>query len=517
MTLVQSGTLNTTALVDADLYVQIVPPANLAVNGVPSNLLAIAGTATWGPVNKPQPIGSMGNQFAYFGPPQNRKHDLGTAVAVATQQGANNILAVRVTDSNDVAATSTGVSTCITFAALYTGSLGNSITVQLATGSKASSWKVVIGAPGYQAEVFDNITGTGNALWVAIANAINNGNNVTRGASQWVTAAAGSGTAAATAATFTFSGGVDGAVVGSSNVKTATLVGVDTPTRTGMYALRGTIAAGTLLLADADDTTQWGVIDSFAQSEACYAYLAGPSGDTIANAVTTKQAAVDDAWAKVLFGDWCWWNDPYNGVQRVVHPAAFAAGKRAALSPHLSTLNKPLVGIIGTQRSGLGKTGGYSGAERITLTSAGIDFITNPAAGGLNVWAVREGINSASNASVQDETYTSMTNYIAATLNASQGVWIGQPLEAGLFRRIKASLDGFFSNMLGQKMLALNADGSRPWSVICDVTSNNPQNRTALGYGQADVSVTYMGTLRKFIINLQGGATVSTVTVSRAQ
>jgi hypothetical protein len=223
---------------------------------------------------------------------------------------------------------------------------------------------------------------------------------------------------------------------------------------------------------------------------------------------------VDDAWVKVLFGDWCWWNDPYNGVQRAISPVPFAAGKRANLSPHISTLNKPLVGVIGTQRSGLGNTGGYSTAERITLTSAGIDFITNPAAGGLNIWAVREGINAASNASVQDEVYTSMTNYIGATLNASQGVWIGNPINADLFRRIKASLDGFFSNMLGQRMLALNADGSLPWSVICDA-SNNPQARTALGYGQADVSVTYMGTMRKFIINLQGGQTVSTVTVAR--
>jgi hypothetical protein len=514
MVLVMSGALNTTALVDADLYVQIVPPANLAVNGVPSNVLGVVGTATWGPVNKPQPIGTMGNQVAWFGPVQNRKHDLGTAVAVATQQGANNILAVRVTDGNDVAATSAGVATCITFAALYTGSLGNSVTVQLAAGSKASSWKVIIGAPGYTAEVFDNITGSGNALWVAIAAAINSGSGVLRGASQWVTAAAGAGTTTATAATYTFSGGVDGAVVGSSNVKTATLVGVDTTTRTGMYALRGRIAAGTLLLADADDTTQWSVINAFGQSEACFPILAGPSGDSISNAVTTKQAAFDDAWGKPLFGDWCWWNDPYNGVQRVVHPAAVAAGKRASLAPHLSTLNKPLVGIIGTQRSGLGNTGGYSTAERITLTSAGIDFITNPAAGGLNIWAVREGINASSNASVQDETYTTMTNYIAATLNASQGVWIGQPINADLFRRIKASLDGFFSNMLGQRMLTLNADGSLPWAVICDA-SNNPQARTALGYGQADVSVTYMGTLRKFIINLQGGATVSTVTVAR--
>lgn len=47
---------------------------------------------------------------------------------------------------------------------------------------------------------------------------------------------------------------------------------------------------------------------------------------------------------------------------------------------------------------------------------------------------------------------------------------------------------------------------------MCD-TSNNPDSRTALGYVQADVKVKYMGILRYFIVNLQGGQGV-TVTVA---
>ena len=45
MPIVQKGSLNTTSLIVPDLYVQIVPPQNLVLNGVPTNVLGVAGTA----------------------------------------------------------------------------------------------------------------------------------------------------------------------------------------------------------------------------------------------------------------------------------------------------------------------------------------------------------------------------------------------------------------------------------------------------------------------------------------
>ena len=50
MPIVQQGSINTTALVVPDLYVQIVPPQNLVLNGVPTNVVGVVGTASWGPV-----------------------------------------------------------------------------------------------------------------------------------------------------------------------------------------------------------------------------------------------------------------------------------------------------------------------------------------------------------------------------------------------------------------------------------------------------------------------------------
>lgn len=499
--IVSQGSINTTALVVPDLYVQIVAPQNLVINGVPTNVIGLVGTASWGPKNNATICASMSDYSRLFGPLQNRKYDAGTAMATAVQQGAQDFRVVRVTDGNDVAATSAGVTSCITFAAIYTGSLGNSLSASLSTGSKASSFKFTIGLPGQQPEVYDNITGSGNAFWVALAAAINNGQSVQRGPSELIVATAGAGTTAAAAATFTFSGGVDGAAASAS-----TLVGSDS-SRTGMYALRGQgVSIG--VLADADDSTQWSTINAFGLSEGIYMIQVIPAGTSVSAAVTAKNGAGVDSYAtKLMHGDWLWWNDQVNGVTRMVSPQGFIAGRLANLSPEQSSLNKPLYSVVGSQKSGLpsGLNQAYSAAELSVLFQAGIDVVSTPQPGG-RYWGARSGHNSSSSAAVNGDNYTRLTNYIATTLAAGMGVYVGQVINADLYRRIRATLMSYLQNMLQQGQLG-STDGSIPFSVICD-TRNNPLSRTALGYVQADVQVQYMAINEKFIVNLEGGQTV---------
>src|ERR1700712_2524964 len=104
MPIVQQGNINTTALVVPDLYVQIVPPQNLVLNGVPTNVVGVVGTASWGPVNEPAIVGSMADYARQFGFIVPRKYDMGTQVATAVQQGAQSFRCVRVTDGTDIAA-----------------------------------------------------------------------------------------------------------------------------------------------------------------------------------------------------------------------------------------------------------------------------------------------------------------------------------------------------------------------------------------------------------------------------
>src|ERR1700712_2457346 len=102
--IVQAGALNTAALVVPDLYVQIATPQTLSLNGAPTNLLGLVGSASWGPVNQPVVFGTMAEFSTAFGPVMVRKFDLGTQVACAVQQGASAMVSVRVTDGSDTAA-----------------------------------------------------------------------------------------------------------------------------------------------------------------------------------------------------------------------------------------------------------------------------------------------------------------------------------------------------------------------------------------------------------------------------
>ena len=238
--------------------------------------------------------------------------------------------------------------------------------------------------------------------------------------------------------------------------------------------------------------------------------LVGPAGDTIANAIATKATAgIDSPAVKLLFGDWLWWWDAANETQRLVSPQAFAAGRLANLSPEQSGLNKPLYGIAGSQNVGLPGSGiarAYSAAELGALFEVGIDIVTNPGAGGQSFWTLRLGHNSSSNPAINGDNYTRLTNYIAATLAAGMGIYVGEVINTALLRNIRSTLLGFLSGLLGQGLLG-STDGTKPFAVLCD-NANNPAARLALGYVQADVQIRYQGINEKFLVNLDGGASV---------
>lgn len=491
MTIVQQGQINTNALLVPDLIVQIAPPSWTLLNGVPTNILGIVGTASWGPVNSPVIASGIADASAQFGAMQARKYDLVTAVAAAALQGAANFRCVRVTDGTDAAATTnitcanaalatalaaainSGINglrgpsqlvvaststTTLTLTAKYTGSLGNSLKAVLGAGSAANSSKITIALPGQAPEVFDNVGVTSSST--------------TNG---------------------TFSGGTDGA----TTITSATLIGQDTIPRKGMYALRGT-GASVAMLADADDSTQWSLQVAYGLSEGTYMIMTGPAGDTIANAVTAKATAgIDSYAAKLLFGDWVYINDNVNNVIRLISPQGFVAGVLANLSPEQSSLNKQMLGIVATQKSYANQQ--YSNAELQSLGQAGIDVIANPVPGG-SYFGARFGHNSSSNAVVHGDNYTRMTNYIAATLNAGMGIYIGRLISPTEMQQAKATLDAFFANMAQQNMI-------QDWKVVLDA-SNNPPSRTALGYQQADVKVRYFAINEVFLINVEGGQSV---------
>ena len=507
MPIIQAGSINNTALIVPDLYVEIVPPQNLVLNGVPTNILGVVGTATWGPVGRPVIVGSMSAYSLNFGPIVARRHDMGTQVATAVQQGAQDFRCVRATDGTDTSASAVVPGTAVTFNALYTGSMGNRIVVSMGSGSRQASWRLTVTLPGTQPEVFDNILGEGGNFWQALANAVNTGNGVARGPSQLITIQPNGNTSTPATFSVTLGSGAVGSD-GASGVGTAQLLGTDGVPRSGMYALRGQ-GCGLALLADADDVSSWTVQAGFSLEEGIYFILTGPAGDSIASAITVKQAVgLDCHSTKLMFGDWLWWLDQVNGVTRLVSPQGFVAGRLANLSPEQSSLNKQIYGVIGSQHVGMpnsGQTGAYSSSELAALLSAGIDVIANPQPAGA-FWGARGGRNSSSDPTRNGDNYARLTSFIARTLSAGMGIYVGEVITGGLFRNIRGTLLSFLQNMLDQGLLG-STDGNLPYSVICDI-SNNPASRTGLGYVRADVQIRYQAINERFIVNLEGGQTV---------
>ncbi|GAB6968555.1 hypothetical protein JCM25156A_25930 [Komagataeibacter kakiaceti JCM 25156] len=490
MTIYQSGQLNTNSLNVPDLYVQILQPQTLALNGVATGRIGLVGTAAWGAVGAPVIVGGMGDFLAAFGPKQALASDMGVAVNIALLQGASDFRCVRVTDGTDAAATAelSGV----TLNAVHTGSAGNAIVATLAQDTILPTYytlsisHAVLGSRTYR-----------GTTWAALATALAADGTALVRASVPQTAPA------LAAGAVTLAGGTDGGMPA-----TAAFTGIDGATRTGMYALRGQgCAIG--MLHGVSDATSWTTQAAFGLEEGMYMIACTLAGDTIANAAAQKAAAGLDCYGvKLMLGDWLWWDDDTNG-DMLVPPQAFAAGILGGLSPEQSSLNRQLYGVIGSQKAGLvssGQAATYSTAELSALFAAGIDVVCNPVPGGA-YWAVRGGINTSSSADTSDDSYTRLTNYISETINAGMGAFVGVVITPTLFGDIRAVLLGTLSNMVTSGILGASTD----YAVVCD-TSNNPQSRTALGYVRADVQVRYQGINRFFVVNLQGGASVTVST-----
>lgn len=502
MPIAQLGQVNLSALNVPQGLVQIVKPQFL-FGGVSTNIGGFVGTASWGPVGLPMTFGNYSQYAQIFGPTINRTYDIGGHVILADSQGNGVWAGVRVTDGTDTAATVAILTNCLTLTARYTGSLGNSVSATIATGTQTGSYKLVISCPGLSSEVFDNLAQglTGNAIWVAVANAVNNGASSIRPASAIIVATAGTGTTTPAIASYTLAGGTDGVAA----ITTAVLLGVDAAPRRGMYALRGTGIAR-FALCDLADVTSFSTQLAFAADIGAEAIATTPASDTIANAASEMAtAAIDSPWAKVIFGDWIIWNDTINNVpQRLTSPQALAMGIRGNLSPQNSTLNKPIAGIVGTQSSFLGRTYGYADLQQ--LAAARVDVVCQDRTLS-NSFIFRLGINSSSNQVLQDDAYTDVTNFLAKSVQIIANQYIGQTQTPTERRQARVALQEFLS--LAQKNGIIGtADGSQAFQVILDGT-NNTAASAALGFQYAYVKAIYLAIVRYFVINLEGGASVT--------
>ena len=496
--------LNPTAAPDA--YVNVLSPQPSGATNVSATIGALVGSGGWSEPNTPIPVSTSAGAIAAFGPMTLAAHDLVTDLQQATAF-SNNLLAVRVTDGTDTAATvqikdSGATVVGITVTAKYTGSVGNTISVSIAAGSlsvaSAPTATVTVQRAGYPGEVFANLPNSATgSLWPALVNALNNGVSGQRGPSQLVVGTIGASVLGAAFATSTLAGGTNG----DTNVTSADQIGLDgTSGRTGMYALRSTGAAVFGLCGNTDSTV-YATQQTFGESEGMLAILGCPASMPTATLVTTKQTAnlVGD-WAKVV-KDFITFYDATNAQQRSIAPIGEAVGFRAGLNPWDSTLNKPSGGIQNII-STVATSTPYSEAEIGVMLAAGIDTICNPIPAA-NVYGFRTGVV----ASGKDDNYPIFTSYLARSFASVMGPFVGnlQSSQVGdqTRARARAALHNFMSTINAQ---------IDSYDLTLDHTNNTPTT-VGEGYLIGAINVRYLGVIRQFLLNFQGGSTVS-VTVN---
>lgn len=491
MTIFNQGSVNPSAAGLPGVYVNVQPPPSAPLTGAPSDIMGVVGTASWGPVGVPVPFDGEASCALAFGVMKPRKFDITTAVRAAQMNGCENFRGVRVTDGTDLAASALiGGATGLGITARYTGADGAGIAVELAAGTKANTLRINITMPGHAPEIIDNVAAVAaaNASWLALAAAINAG-------SALIVASAGAATAAPVVGVYQLVGGSDGA----AGVVAASLVGTDTAPRTGMYALRNTGVA-TFTLADCDDPATFSAQTAFAVSEMAYGFAATAAGETVSG-FATHMAGQDNPWLKVIFGDWPYLLDTVNGnVNRMISPASFAAGAKAALGPQNSGLNKPLLGIVGTQSSLANKV--WTTAELKLIGQNRGDIILMSSPGG-EYPSLAFGRNSSSDSARRQDTYTGMTNYLARSFDQKAGVgrFVGRNATPEETREAQSTLGTFLQLEWDAERIG-NVQRTVPYSVTMD------NSAILTGVQRAVVKVQYLSVIEDFLVDFTGGATV---------
>lgn len=527
-TILSASSFNAASLSAPGAYVVVSPPPALPA-GTQTNIGAVVGTASWGPLNTPvllsgqaqasQAFGLLSSASVTGGPSGGvDPHDLAWDLTLAFNQAAGarapiGIWGVRVSDGTDTKATYTLLDTATptpanggALTALYSGTMGNKIKVVLAAGGAASSTTVsLMGFANGYTEVFPNLPNTG--FWAALKSALANGISGVRGPSQLCSFTPAASSLPPALGTFTLATGTDG----RSAVTTAELTGSSASyPYTGAYSLQGLPFPPTeFWIAGLTDNTAFANMQAFADSIGAQFSFAFPTGTASATAVTDLQGYGVADYQVNAFKDWLYIFDSINNQVRLTNPVAVGVGRILTLSPEESPLNKPVYGVIGTERfnPSTGVNQPYGNVELGLLNTAGIMFITNPCPGGA-YFGFGTGVNTAMQTNVTEGPveFARMTNFEASTIGQMSGPFVGQLQSQSPddpFRQaVRTAFNSEFQQQVEQGMIDA-------YSVQCD-TGNNSQASIAAHICYVYVKLTYLSSVWYFVAQLTGGTTVVT-------
>lgn len=422
--------------------------------------------------------------------------------------------------------TGAAVTAGLVLGGIWTGILGNSLTCTLATGSASNTTSVSIALPAIGvSELYPNLPNA--TFFSALKNAIALGLSGVRGPSQIVkTVSYNPAVGAPTVGTYSFSGGTDG----RAGITTANLLGSNTAVPpTGLYALQQVNpAVGIAWIVGTTDVTLPATLVSFGQSNGVEMLFPFPAGTSTATALTQVATLGQHDPSLTYCKDWIYFYDSVNNVTRLVPPTAFIGGKAATLPPQSGIGNEPVQLVLGTERNNpiTGNSQPYSVSEIGQLASAGVMFITNPIPAGA-VFGTRHGQTTSLNPVTQGMEYWRMTSFLARSIGSTMGQFVdalqSQQANDPLRNAVRLELNNFFTSLLGTNGQVGVIDA---FTVVCsfngasNATPGNGVNTPAsiaAHYLYVLCRVTYLSTVRFFIVSLQGGSTVISVGATPGQ
>ena len=519
-TIISSSQFNPSNFAAPGVYVNNIPPAPY-ISGAATNVAMVVGTASWGPLNAPQIMSTPQDATTYFGGINSAAltdvHDMCTDATIAFQQGFISLYGCRVSDGTDTKASisldDTSTPTALvggTATALYSGIVGNAITVTIKASSITNYYDVTISSAIGTPDFYPRLPGTG--FWNALATALSSGILGVAAPSKYIRLVSPNSAAVAPAVgTFTLTGGTDG----RSAVTSAELIGQEaTFPVTGIYAAASlTPMPQKLWVAGFTDTTSVATIQSFLDQNAIYSAIALPVGTSTSTALSTINSVGVHDYNISYLKDWVYWNDTANNVVRLVPPYGFVMGLITALAPSQSPLNKPVSGVVGTERNNpyTGSTP-YSQAEIGQLENAGVLVITNPIPQGA-VFGLATGNNTSLNTAESPVEYATMTNFLDQSFAQSLGGYVGQlqtarqkdPVRAAVRHELNTFLSGLQQASLIDQVVQLTCNFAQSGNPQLGI--NTPAT-IAAHYLYAYAAVRYLSSVRYFVMSLNGGTTV---------
>jgi hypothetical protein len=427
-------------------YIEVRSEGLIGVGGITTGNIGIVGTAAKGPVNKPITLGSYADALEIFGlydsvvKPVSDTNDaltLTRAIEQAFKGGASTVIAVRIANGTPVAASraildAAGTGTAFTLSAPEAGTWGNQIKVSIVAGDVVNEFKLTL---AYR-NIVETYVGTPVAIHAAIRLERDREGHL-----------ADASAAAVTATTLTLFDGPLGVAAAGGTLGSDLPNVVSTDYRDGLAQLVDQPVNIVLVGAKAGLNLKGVVGDHLEATEQqgreriALLGVSDPGSATSVSGIVSEMATVNnDRIAMVTPG--VVYTDPGTRKPQSLPPsylAAAVAGKLASLAPHISLTNKALdidgVSVV-------------YGAP-ITKTLLGVrTLVVRPKVG----YQVVKGITSEDGAFKQVSIRRTI-DYAKAGVRLGSDPYIGRLNNARVRAALKATLDGFLSQMVLDEML----------------------------------------------------------------